>query len=80
MRSADADVSLRAIAMLLDRGWGKPSVAITGDDGGPVQFSAVHTVAEAGRLALEALRSAGVVIEGEVIEDDHGGAGYAERA
>jgi len=75
MRSEDPDVSLRAIGMLLDRGWGKPAVAITGDDGGPLQVSAVHTVAEAERLALEALRSAGIVIEGEVIEDDHGGPG-----
>ncbi len=39
MRSTNPKASVAATALILDRGWGKPSQAITGEDGGPVKLS-----------------------------------------
>ncbi len=39
MQSTNAKASVSACAALLDRGWGKPSQAITGEDGGPVKLA-----------------------------------------
>lgn len=43
MRSKESPESARvsAATALLDRGYGKPSQAITGGDGGPVQFEKI---------------------------------------
>ena len=39
MESDNAKASVAASTALLDRGWGKPSQAITGGDGGPIEVS-----------------------------------------
>lgn len=41
----DPDVRCRAIAMLLDRGWGKPNQPHTGDDGGDIRVT-IRTIIE----------------------------------
>lgn len=74
MRDGEPEVALRAAVALLDRGWGKPAQAITGDGGGPIALSAVRTIEEAERLALEALRNL------PKLTGDEGGTGDAERA
>ncbi len=51
-----------------------------GHSGNPGGRSATRCRALAQETTEEALRSAGRVIDGEVIEDDHGGTGNAERA
>lgn len=44
MRSDNAKASVSAAAALLDRGWGKPHQAITGPDGGALQFQQIERV------------------------------------
>lgn len=38
MKSDNAKASVSASNVLLDRGWGKPTQAISGEDGGPVKL------------------------------------------
>lgn len=53
------DVRLRAANAILDRGYGKPVQAISGDDGGPVAIMPVRTMEEAIRIATEAVQALG---------------------
>lgn len=39
LHSPEGATVVKAAVAILDRGWGKPAVAITGPDGGPVQAS-----------------------------------------
>ena len=56
---ASDDVRLRAAVALLDRAWGKPTQAVTGEDGGPVAILPVRTMEEAIRIATEAVQALG---------------------
>lgn len=38
----DYDLQLKAANAILDRAYGKPAQAVTGDDGGPIQIHAVN--------------------------------------
>jgi hypothetical protein len=42
----DHDIRLKALEVLYSRQWGKPSQAITGEDGGPMSFGLVILPAE----------------------------------
>jgi len=44
MRSDNAKASVSAATALLDRGWGRPAQAITGPDGGALQFQQIERV------------------------------------
>lgn len=44
MRSDNAKASVSATTALLDRGWGRPAQAITGPDGGALQFQQIERV------------------------------------
>lgn len=44
----DEDIQIRAIGMLLDRGWGKPTQPIAGEDGGDIKFT-IRTIMEGSR-------------------------------
>jgi hypothetical protein len=46
MRSDDGDLALRACIVLLDRGFGRPSIAITGEDGDAIQHRHEHGLSE----------------------------------
>jgi len=50
LHSPEGQTVVKAANSLLDRGWGKPAVAITGPDGGPVQ-----TTMDLSKLTLEQL-------------------------
>jgi hypothetical protein len=41
----DPEIKIRAIGMLLDRGWGKPNQPHTGDDGGDIRVT-IRTIIE----------------------------------
>jgi hypothetical protein len=41
----DPEIQIRAIGMLLDRGWGKPAQPVTGEDGGDIKFT-IRTIIE----------------------------------
>ena len=45
MRSDDLRVAVTAANMLLDRGWGKPPIAVTAPDGGVVSLQFQHLLA-----------------------------------
>ncbi len=55
---ASDDVRLRAAVALLDRAWGRPAQAVTGEDGGPVALLPVRSMEEAVRIANEAVAQA----------------------
>jgi hypothetical protein len=38
-KGIDPDTKLRAIAMLWERGWGKPNQPVTGEDGGDIRIT-----------------------------------------
>lgn len=58
-QGASDDVRLRAAVALLDRAWGKPAQAVTGEDGGPIAILPVRTMEEAIRIATEAVQALG---------------------
>jgi hypothetical protein len=43
--TVDPEIQIRAIGMLLDRGWGKPNQPVTGEDGGDIKFT-IRTIIE----------------------------------
>ncbi len=73
MRNDDEPASARVAAAnsLLDRGWGRAPLAITGDGGGPVEANVIVSPA-----VLDLIRqttaglSGGKVINGKVIDND----------
>lgn len=38
-KDTDPEIRLRAIAMLWERGWGKPNQPVTGEDGGDIRIT-----------------------------------------